>query len=139
MRENWRQEETCCLCYGWMKYVSRCLDGYVPRIFRVKLHELRSKVLSCSWTSFTWQKIFISDPNWSLPPSPKLNNKIKIRTKPQIRNHRHITGKITRHSCHWVWILAVSVQKQVLYCVIDLSQLLFMPDRWLQTVRTQSS
>lgn len=34
-----------------------------------------------------------------------------------MRNYKPISGKITRHACHWVWILAVFVQKQVLYCV----------------------
>lgn len=100
-----------------MKYVSRYLDGDVPRAFLVKLHQLWSKVLSCYWTSFTWQKIFISDPNWFLPPSPKLNNKIKTRWKPKIRNHQHITRKITRRACYWVWVLAVRVQKQQV-CIV---------------------
>lgn len=64
--------------YGCMKYVSRYVDGDVPRIFLIKLHKLWSKVRSRGWTPFIRQKIFISDLNGPTP-SHKLNNKVKMR------------------------------------------------------------
>lgn len=75
-----------------MKYVSRYVDGDVPRIFLAKLHKLWPKFLSCYWTSFTGQ-IFISDPSQCRLSSPKPNNKIKRRRKPKIRHYKHSTAQ----------------------------------------------
>lgn len=84
---------------------------------------------------FPWQTMSTSDPNWSLPTSLKLNNKIKMGRSPQIRNYKPTTGRssMTR--------LSLGVEPGGVCTILwtDFPQLLLVPGRRRHTVRPESS
>lgn len=109
-----------------MKYVSRYLNGDVPRVFPAKLtHTLVTEPLSPGRRSLSQIQIGLSH------PILKQNNPIK-RRKPKIRSYKHVTGKITRPPVTGCGKLAVPVLRTAVNCG-PVSPRYYPSGRWLSS------